>query len=123
MVGNRVLVVDDDFIINLELNEYLKASGFEVESVYSGSTALEALRRCPPWALVTDLDLGRGPDGFEVARQARLVCPGLPVVYISASRAGRHAAQGVSGSEFFAKPCESHRIVEALNRAVRLGAA
>ena len=119
----RVLLVDDDFLTNLALHKILDESGFRVESVYCGTTALAAIRRHPPWALVTDVDLGRGPDGFDVARFARASRPGLPVVFISGHEGARHESEGVADSEFIAKPCRGEQIVEALRRAVHLEAA
>ena len=123
MNRDRILLVDDNYLVNLELHEFLQDAGFAVESVYSGATALAALKCNPPWALVTDLDLGPGPDGFEVARYARLLRPGLPVVFISGDMAGRYPLEGVPGSDFIAKPCQGHQIVEALHRATPLAAA
>jgi DNA-binding NtrC family response regulator len=119
MDSDHVLLVEDDMIVSLELHEFLQDSGFTVEAAYSGAGALEAIGRRVPWALVTDLDLGRGPDGFDVARCARTARPGLPVVFISGTMAGRHAGEGVSGSGFVAKPFRGLQIVEALHRAIR----
>jgi len=118
MDSDRVLLVEDDMIITLELHEFLQDSGFTVEAAYSGVGALASIGRNPPWALVTDLDLGRGPDGFEVARCARTARPGLPVVFISGTMAARFAREGVSGSGFVAKPFRGRQIVEALHRAI-----
>ena len=84
---------------------------------------MAALRRNPPWALVTDLDLGPGPNGFAVARYARQVTPDLPVVFISGTLGGQHPREGVPGSDFIAKPCRGRQVVEALLRATRLEAA
>jgi DNA-binding NtrC family response regulator len=123
MDATRVLLVEDDFITNQALRGLLEDFDFRVESVYCGTTALAAIRRSPPWALVTDVDLGRGPDGFEVARFARAARPGLPVVFLSGHAAARHPSEGVAGSEFIAKPCRGEQIVEALRRAVHLEAA
>jgi FixJ family two-component response regulator len=37
--------------------------------------------------------------------------------------AGRHAVEGVAGSDFIPKPCQGRQIVEALDRAIRLEVA
>jgi two-component system OmpR family response regulator len=123
MNRDHVLIVDDDYVINLELHEFLQDSGFTVKSVYSAATAFAALKRHPPWALVTDLDLGAGRDGFDVARYARGLRPGMPVVFVSGTMADRHVREGVAGSDFIPKPCQGRQIVEALHRAIRLEVA
>jgi len=118
MSGNHILLVDDDVIVNLNLHEFLQDCGFTVEAVYSGAAAIEAIKREPPNALVTDLDLGPGPDGFQVARYARAARPGLPVVFISGTMAGRFPLEGVFGSDFVAKPFRGLQIAEALRRGM-----
>jgi len=123
MNPTRVLLVDDDYLCNLDLYETLHDSGFQVEAVYCGITALAAIRRDPPWALVTDVDLGPGPDGFAVARGARAARPEAAVVFISGHEGARFPDEGVAGSEFVAKPYKGEQIIAALRRAAHLEAA
>ncbi|TAJ71118.1 MAG: response regulator [Phenylobacterium sp.] len=119
----RILLVDDSFTINLDIRETLEENGFEVESVYCAGAAYEALDRGrPPLALVSDIDLGPGPNGFDVARRARANYPALPVVFISGTRSSCHPKQGVAGSEFLDKPVRSLEIIEALRRVICLEA-
>lgn len=119
-----ILLVEDDFILNFGLRETLEEAGYRVVSVYCGEAALEALNRHPYLAaLVTDIDLGVGPDGFDIASSARAAYPRLPVVFISGTMASDHAARGVAGSEFVAKPFQPQQVVAALGRAIHLEAA
>jgi CheY-like chemotaxis protein len=120
----RVLFVEDDFVSSMECCEFLRASGLAVTEAYCAAAAFELLDRPGRLSgLVTDIDLGAGPDGFEVARRARAAYPDIPVVYISGATPGRHAAEGVKGSEFVAKPLHPRQILEALGRAIHLEAA
>jgi CheY-like chemotaxis protein len=120
----RILLVDDDFTINLDIRESLEECGFVVESVYCAGAAFEALDYGrSPLALITDIDLGPGPDGFDVARRARANYPDLPVVFISGTRAACFASQGVAGSEFLDKPVRPQQVIEALRRVMALAAA
>lgn len=121
MQESRVLVVDDDFIVNLNIRELLQAGGADVESVYCASAAFEAIDRHPrPSALVTDIELGPGPSGFDVARYARAAYPTLPVVYVSGTSMWRHMAEGVPGSEFLNKPLRLGGVEAALKRLLRV---
>ena len=70
-------------------------------------------------ALVSDIDLGAGADGLAVARRARDAYPGLPVVFVSATRALSCASAGVDGAQFVAKPFHPRQVLEALNRQLR----
>jgi CheY-like chemotaxis protein len=124
MAGPRVLFVDDNFICNLDVREFLQDSGFSVEAVYCAAAAFQVIARHEHLAaLVTDVDLGPGADGFDVARRARRGYPRLPVVFISGTAAALHPSEGVDGSAFIAKPFHPQRLVEVLDRAIRLEAA
>lgn len=115
----RVLIVDDDILTNLVACETLKDCGFDAVGVHSARDALEAVGHAAELgALVTDINLGTGPDGFEVARRARAANPRLPVVYISAAAAARFPSEGVARSEFLGKPFRPREMVEALRRVV-----
>ena len=119
MLRNRVFFVEDDPIITWETCDAIREYGFNVVELYSSSDAISMLDlKTPVAALVTDIDLGPGPDGFEVARRARAIYPHLPVVFISGTAAARHAAEGVSGSVFIAKPFSPLQIVDALKCAL-----
>ena len=120
----RILFVDDNFICSLENCELLREEGFSVLPLYSAPAALEHINRHQILAaLVTDIDLGPGDDGFDVARWARGAYPGLPVIYISGTASGRHAAEGVCGSEFISKPFNPQQVVDALSRVMHAKAA
>lgn len=124
MFNRKILFCDDNFLCNLDTCEVLRGCGFVVMTTYCASAAFEVLARHEQLsALVTDIDLGPGADGFEIGRRARAAYPTLPVVYISGSAAARHALEGVEGSTFLSKPYEPWRLVAALNRAIRLKAA
>lgn len=115
MQASRILLVEDDFTISLDLRESLEAAGFAVEPVYCAGAAFQALDYGPaPLALISDIDLGRGPDGFDVARRARANYPGLPVVFISGTHAACHATEGVADSAFLDKPLRPQRMIETL---------
>jgi DNA-binding response OmpR family regulator len=121
---DRILVVEDSFKLNLILCEFLRDSGFETKAVYCGEAAFKAINRHESLiALLTDIDLGPGPDGVDVARYARAFLPHLPVVFMSAMLNPRHEFHGVARSELVAKPFKPRQIVEALARVIRLEAA
>jgi CheY-like chemotaxis protein len=123
MQPRHILFVDDNFVFNWGAREALQDSGFVVDSVYSGQSAIDFIDSHDSFhALATDIDLGPGPDGFDVARHARAVHPQLPVIYMSGIDHPDFATRGVSDSEFLAKPFAPERIADALFRVIRLAA-
>lgn len=124
MNSDRILLAEDNFVLNLELCELLRGEGYDVKPIYCGDAGFEAVNRHEHFkALVTDVDLGPGPDGVDVARYARAHSPHLPVVFISGAADPRHAVNGVARSQFVAKPFQPRQIIDALATAVRLEAA
>lgn len=124
MSAYKILFVEDDFIAMAGTREFLQGEGFIVDTACCGQEALEIINRRPHLsALLTDVDLGSGLDGFAVARKARLAYPHLPVIYVSGTAANRHAAEGVHGSRFLSKPYHPRQIVDALIYSSNLAAA
>lgn len=124
MHGLRVLLVEDDFLLNLNLREFLQERGVTVESVYCGAAAFEVIDRGRPLsALISDIDLGPGADGLAVARRARSVYPGLPIVFMSATVAADVTERDVPGSEFIPKPFHLQDVFAALGRELHPKAA
>jgi CheY-like chemotaxis protein len=120
----RILVVEDSFILIYDICEFLRAYGYSIKPVYCGQAAFEAIDRHEHLsALLTDIELGPGPDGVDVARYARAFSPNLPVVFMSAALNPRHEFNGILRSEFIAKPFRPEQIADALSRVIRLEAA
>ncbi|MGE5500489.1 MAG: response regulator, partial [Ignavibacteriales bacterium] len=65
-------------------------------------------------ALVTDVNLGRGESGWDVARHGRELVAGLPVVYVSGDSGHDWQARGVPGSILVQKPFAPAQIVTAV---------
>jgi DNA-binding NtrC family response regulator len=116
MGAHQILFVEDDPIASLSTCDFIRDRGFRV---LGADCAIEARlildRRGYLSALVTDIDLGEGDDGFALARQARTAYPHLPVVFISGTAASRHMAEGVVGSVFIDKPYHPRQIIDALS--------
>jgi len=111
----RILFVDDNRISAVINCALLRDMGYEVTEVFSGDEAIAELENSPRFsALVTDVNLGPCPDGFEVARHARRLYPDLPVIYVSAAERARFAAEGVDKSVFIGKPYDPQCVVEAI---------
>ena len=111
-----VLLVEDEPLIRQNLAEELAEAGFEVLEAKDGKAALAELEADAARfrAVVTDIRLGRGPDGWQLARRARELVPEMPVVYMSGDSAHEWTAQGVPGSVMVAKPFVGAQVITAL---------
>ena len=112
-----LLLVEDELLIRMNLEEELADAGFDLAVTTNGREALAELEADPArfCAVVTDIRLGHGPDGWEVARRAREVVPEMPVLYISGDSAHEWAARGVPNSVMVAKPFHPAEVVTVLS--------
>jgi DNA-binding NtrC family response regulator len=113
-----VLLVEDNAALRAMSQAMLAAAGYRVRVAADFDEAMLRLDREPMSALVTDINLGAGADGFDLARLARVSHPDLPVVYVSARCAHRFPTDGVTRSEFVAKPIAPWELLQALGRAL-----
>jgi CheY-like chemotaxis protein len=82
-----VLVVDDERIIADTLSVILSKSGFRTLTAYDGTSALEFARRFTPDLLLSDVMMGPGMDGTELAIETVKSCPDCKVLLFSGSAA------------------------------------
>jgi PAS domain S-box-containing protein len=76
--GGRILAVDDEPDLATMLARMLKVDGHEVLVCSAGAEALARLAREPFDLLLTDVSMP-DMDGWEVARRAAALRPGLPI--------------------------------------------
>jgi CheY-like chemotaxis protein len=98
--------VEDEVLVQALAVMILDDAGLVVEVASTGQEAL--LRLDVPGsgyrALITDIDLGPGPNGWDVADHARRRFPHMPVVYVSGGSAHQWGCLGVAGSIMLTKP-------------------
>ena len=109
-----VLVVEDDFFLQADLELALAAAGFATDVAWSGEEALTLLMRTRHDALVTDVKLAGVLNGWEVARRIREKDPSFPVVYVTAYEQ-EWQANGVPNSVLIPKPFTSAKVVAAVS--------
>jgi two-component system, cell cycle response regulator CpdR len=118
-IGGRsaVLLVEDEFLLLEMFGEILIEAGYIVRSAASAEEAADFLGIMPmPWALVTDINLGRAKmDGWELARLARQRDPERGIIYISCDSGHRWAANGVPRSLLLPKPFAAAQLVEVVS--------
>jgi DNA-binding NtrC family response regulator len=114
-----VLVVEDDWLVMDSLTEALADEEFRVLSAPDAVTARRLMESDDVDVLFTDIDLGPGPDGLALARQARLLNPGLAVIYASGARLGVAKELAVPGAAFLPKPYLYTQVCDLLSRLVR----
>jgi CheY-like chemotaxis protein len=72
-------------------------------------------------ALLTDIDLKGGMNGWEVAKQVREIDPSFPVVYITGAAADQWASRGVPNSILLEKPFAPAQPATAVSQLLNTG--
>lgn len=112
-----VLVVEDETMILLDLESALEEAGFEVVGVGTAAQAMAVFDADPGnfKVLLSDIRLGQGLSGWEVARHVRQTDPTIPVVYVSGDSAGQWGAEGVPNSVMISKPFFLPQVITAIS--------
>lgn len=92
--GNRsALVVEDDALLRDLIARSLEAAGLVVETAATAADAKRAFMRMDPDAAVIDIELGSGPNGFELAAVLRGQAPHVAIVFLTNLPDPRFAAR------------------------------
>ncbi len=112
-----LLLVDDDALILHVLEDALTDAGYGVITAMDGAGAIAELDRPENdvAGLITDIRMGEGANGWDVARHARELVPTFPVVYMTADSGGDWAVQGVPNSTLIQKPFATAQIITAIS--------
>ncbi len=114
-----VLVVEDDALIRLDLEDALHSGGYATVAESSGEGAIVALEaRTDFRALVTDINLSRKANGWDVARRAREIFPDLPIIYVTSVAVDEWTSLGVPKSVLVPKPFAPAQIVTAVSQLI-----
>ncbi len=112
----RVLVVEDEFIIALDLSETVKDLGYELDGPYADRTnALEALEDDFPDCAILDVFTA---DGEVYPLADRLSEAGVPIIFHSGHVPPEELRGRYPEAQACAKPCPPDRLIDALQEAV-----
>lgn len=102
----------------------LESSGFDVQTAANAADARRAVRNLDPDAAVIDINLGDGPDGFDLAQMLRKQTSELAIVFLTsrpdARYSGRDESAVVKNAVYLNKNLLSgtDALVEALDAAL-----
>jgi DNA-binding response OmpR family regulator len=111
-----LLLVEDESLIREILDIELTDAGFQVGVASDGTRAIAELNMKAPLfrAVITDIRLGDGPTGWDVAHRARELVENIPIIYISGDSVHEWSAKGVPNSVVVAKPFVPAQIITAI---------
>lgn len=116
-MAKQVLLIEDEPNIIEAISFILSRDGWSVATHANGETALDAVRRHSPDALVLDVMLP-GRSGFDILQDLRAdpETTNIPVLMLTArgQKKDREAAARLGATRFMTKPFSNSEVLNAL---------
>ena len=114
----KVIIVEDDLILNLLYESYLERLGFQTEGelVY-GKTAIETAKKIEPDLIIMDISLEGEIDGIEAMIEIRKFSD-VPVIYITGNSDPYHVerAEETNYLDYLTKPIEFEDLKKSVQK-------
>jgi DNA-binding NarL/FixJ family response regulator len=82
----KILIVEDDIFVNSMLKQILEAADFSVTTALNVAEALTSISEVEPNLILTDLDLGNGPNGADLINKISIDYPWINFIVLSTHR-------------------------------------
>lgn len=119
--GKKVLVVDDDRVIQQLLEVNLELEGYEVLTAGDGEQALVRVKEFSPDVVILDIMMPK-LDGIEVCRRLKAdpSTADLPVIFLSAKAQDLDRRRGyeLGVAAYLTKPFDPQELIETVERVL-----
>lgn len=120
-MGEKILIVDDQYGIRILLNEVLQKEGYDTYQAANGLQALEIVQENVPDLILLDMKIP-GMDGIEILKRVKALYPDMKVIIMTAY--GEldmiQEAMDLGAITHFAKPFDIVDIREAVKKYLAL---
>ncbi len=118
----NLLLVDDEEEFVTVLSNRLGKRGINVRMAFSGSSAIQTLRRQDFDVAVVDLKM-EDMGGIEVLQIFKKMVPNMPVIMLTGHGSEQAAREGIQHGAFdyLTKPCDIQDLVGKIREAVQQG--
>ncbi len=117
----NLLVVEDDPFQRETVCAYLSGQGFAVEGVADGTSFRAAIAAAMPDAVLLDVGLPGGEDGFALARWMRALSPGIGIIMLTAAGdlVDRVVGLESGADDYITKPFEPRELLARIRAVMR----
>lgn len=100
----RILIIEDDVIIQTQLKTLLAGKGYDVEAATDFLNIIEKVKNFAPHLVLLDIKLP-GDNGFEICSQIRAFSD-MPIIFVTSSNTDMDELNSImlGGDAFITKP-------------------
>ncbi len=117
----KIMVLEDDTNIGLQLEKFIQQIGYTVTGVATnGEDCIKMAKSNPPDLLIADIDLGEGPNGIEVAEHL-FKKHKIPTIFITGNATKenvRLAHKQLKTISFLSKPFRQKDLENSIESAI-----
>jgi DNA-binding response OmpR family regulator len=117
----KILLLEDDVILQEIIEEFLQEKGYEVESFFDGEKALEAIGSTRYDILLLDVNVPN-IDGFEILTYLREIGNTTPAIYITSLAGMSDLKKGfdLGADDYLRKPFELEELDARILHIIKL---
>lgn len=115
----RILIIEDDIIIQQQLKNLLIGNGYEAESVTDFSAVIGLVKSYEPHLVLLDIKLP-GEDGFAICSQIRAFSD-MPIIFVTSSNTDMDELSSImlGGDAFITKPYNTAILLAKISALLR----
>ena len=115
----KILLVDDEKGFVDVISKRMSKRNIEVSRAYSGTEALQALRKKDFDVTVLDLKM-EDMDGIELLKIFKKIAPQLPVIMLTGHGSEEAARDGIQlgALDYLTKPCDFDELISKIQEVV-----
>jgi DNA-binding response OmpR family regulator len=114
----KLLIADDLVPIRQMVRITLSTQGWTILEAENGQKALEMARTEHPDLMLLDVDMGPGPNGFDVCRELKASddTKGIPIVMLTAhdSESDRAVGFAAGAAQYLTKPFGPLELIDTI---------
>ena len=114
----KLLIADDLVPIRQMVRITLSTQGWTIVEAENGQQALEMARAERPDLMLLDVDMGAGPNGFDVCRELKSAddTKGIPIVMLTAhdSESDRAVGFAAGAAQYLTKPFGPLELIDTI---------
>lgn len=114
----KLLIADDLVAIRQMVRITLSTQGWTIVEADNGTTAFQLAKTEQPDLILLDVDMGTGPNGFDVCRslKAEVTTKDIPVVMLTAhdSESDRAVGFAAGAAQYLTKPFGPLELIDTI---------